>query len=159
MKAVADHLRETAKGKSQEFKDWSSDMRAKVYGGCAAGVIFPPAAAACYAIGAGILESEIAKYKRETEAFVRDFNRWADTFVGMSTMARQASTVSKKWYTKVTDFKTVIQTQYDLIQGTQDYLWMSHDMRQMVSDELKILITECDKIIADTTGRLEGEDE
>jgi len=32
-------------------------------------------------------------------------------------------------------------------------------MRQMVSDELKILITECDKIIADTTGRLEGEDE
>jgi len=36
---------------------------------------------------------------------------------------------------------------------------MSHDMRQMVSDELKILITECDKIINDTTGRLQGEDE
>jgi len=88
MKAVSDKLKETAKGKSREFNDWKSDMRAKVYGGCAAGIIFPPAAAACYAIGAGILESEIAKYKRETEAFVRDFNNWAETFTGMSTMAR-----------------------------------------------------------------------
>lgn len=134
-------------------------MRAKVYGGCAAGMIFPPAAAACYAIGAGILESEIADYKRETEAFVKDFNNWADTFVGMATMSKQASTVSKSWYNKVTDFKNVIQSQYDLIEGTQDYLWMSHDMRQMISDELVVLMTECDKIIEDTTGRLEGEDE
>jgi len=69
MKATADHLRETAKGKSREFNDWKKDMRAKVYGGCAAGIIFPPA----------------------------------------------ASTVSKKWYMKVTDFKNVIQNQYDLI--------------------------------------------
>jgi len=29
----------------------------------------------------------------------------------------------------------------------------------MVSDDLVELIKECDKIIADTTGRLEGEDE
>jgi len=88
MKATSDALRETAKGKSREFNDWKKDMRAKVYGGCAAGIIFPPAAAACYAIGAGILETEIKKYQRETEAFVRDFNSWAETFTGMSTMAR-----------------------------------------------------------------------
>lgn len=36
---------------------------------------------------------------------------------------------------------------------------MSHDMRQVISDELVVLITECEKIIADTTGRLEGENE
>lgn len=95
MKATSDALKNTAKGKSKEFNSWKKDMRAKVYGGCAAGVIFPPAAAACYAIGAGILESEIAKYERETEAFVKDFNNWAETFTGMSTMARQASSVSK----------------------------------------------------------------
>jgi len=74
MKATSDALKNTAQGKSKEFNDWKKSMRAKVYGGCAAGVIFPPAAAACYAIGAGILESEIAKYERETEAFVKDFN-------------------------------------------------------------------------------------
>jgi len=32
-------------------------------------------------------------------------------------------------------------------------------MRQMISDELNTLITECDKIIEDTTGRLESQDE
>lgn len=158
MKATAERLRETAAGKSKEFNEWKSDMRAKVYGGCAASILFPPAVVACYAIGAGVLESEIAKYKRETEAFVKDFNRWAETFTDMSTMASQASTVSKKWYGKVTDFKNVIQNQYDLIEGTQDYLYISHDMRQMVSDDLVILIEECDKIIEDTTGRLEGAD-
>ena len=68
-------------------------MRAKVYGGCAAGVIFPPAAAACYAIGAPILASEIASYKRETEQFVRDFNSWAQTFTGMAEMSTQALAV------------------------------------------------------------------
>jgi len=36
---------------------------------------------------------------------------------------------------------------------------MSHDMRQMVSDELVTLIAECDKVINDTTGRLQGDDE
>jgi len=36
---------------------------------------------------------------------------------------------------------------------------MSHDMRQMISDELVNLISECDKVINDTTGRLQDEDE
>lgn len=129
MQQVAHRLRESANGKSREFNDWKKDMRAKVYGGCAAGVIFPPAAVACYAIGAGILESEIAKYKRETEAFVNDFNRWADTFTGMSKMAKSASTVSKSWYGKIQNFKNVIQNQYDLISGTQDILYLMGDMR------------------------------
>merc|ERR1711879_926633 len=108
MKATSEALKETAKGKSKEFNDWKNSMRAKVYGGCTASILFPPAVAACYAIGAGVLESEIAKYKRETEAFVNDFNRWAETFSDMSTMAAQASSVSKNWYGKVVDFKNVI---------------------------------------------------
>jgi len=36
---------------------------------------------------------------------------------------------------------------------------MSHDMRQMISDELVTLIAECDKVINDTTGRLSDDDE
>ena len=64
-------------------------MRAKVYGGCAASIFLGPAGlVTCYSIAAGVLESEIAKYKRETEAFVAEFNSWSETFSGMSTMAK-----------------------------------------------------------------------
>jgi len=63
-------------------------MRAKVYGGCAASIIFGPAVVACYGIAAAALESEIASYKRETEAFVTEFNSWSETFSGLSTMAK-----------------------------------------------------------------------
>jgi len=155
MKAVSDRLKATAKGKSKEFNDWKKDMRAKVYGGCAASVLFPPAVIACYGVAVGVLETEIAKYKRETENFVNEFNGWADTFTGLATMANQAGIVSKSWYSKITDFKNVIQNQYDLITGTEDILWMSHDLRQMISDSLVDLVTECEKVINDTTGRLE----
>jgi hypothetical protein len=106
MTATAATLKATANGKSREFENWKKDMRAKVYGGCTASILTGPiGVAACYSIGAGILESEIAKYKREVEAFKSDFNRWASTFTDMATMANQASTVSKNWFHKVTSFK------------------------------------------------------
>jgi len=131
MKSVADRLKRTASGASEEFKEWRKDMRAKVYGGCAASIVLIHVGGpiACYAIAAGVLESEIAKYKRETEAFVKDFNEWAESFTTLSTMAGQASAVSKEWHTKVIDFKNVIESQYNLIQGTQDVLYLSHDLR------------------------------
>jgi len=154
MGAIADRLKRTAAGKSEEFKEWRSDIRAKVYGGCAASIITGPGIVACYATAAIVLETKIAEYKRETEAFVRDFTAWSETFDTLSVMAGQASAVSKKWYSKVVDFKNVIQSQYNLISGTQDVLYLDHSMRQMISDELNTLITECDKIIEDTTGRL-----
>lgn len=159
MKETATALVKTAEGKSDEFEDWASDMRAKVYGGCVASILCPPCVIPCYAIAAGILESEIDDYKEETEAFVKDFNSWATTFTGMAEMAVEASTVSKDWYLKVTDFKNVISVQYDLIKGTAEYLWVSHEMRQIVSNDLVALIEACDKIIVETTGKLEGEDE
>jgi len=88
MNAISKRLKETAAGKSKEFTDWRDDMRAKVYGGCVASILFPPAVIACYGIAAGVLESEIASYKRETEAFVAEFNSWSETFTGLSTMAK-----------------------------------------------------------------------
>lgn len=36
---------------------------------------------------------------------------------------------------------------------------MFADMREMISESLTELITECTKVINDTTGRLQGEDE
>jgi len=160
MGAISDRLKRTASGASDEFKRWRKDMRAKVYGGCAASVIAGPGGlVACYSIAAGVLESEIAKYKRETEAFVKDFTDWSETFSTLSMMAGQASAVSKEWYTKVVDFKNVIEAQYNLISGTADVLYLDHSLRQEISNQLNTLITECDKIIADTTGRLEAQDE
>lgn len=90
MKAVSDRLTSTAKGKSREFENWRDDMRAKVYGGCAASILLGPAVFACYGTAAIVLETEIADYKRETEQFVSEFNDWASTFSSLSTMANQA---------------------------------------------------------------------
>lgn len=130
MGSLSTSLTNTAEGKSKEFKNWRDDMRAKVYGGCTVSVLCGPhCIAICYSIGAGVLESEIAKYKRETESFVTEFNQFAASFSAMSTMAGQASLVSKKWYNKVQDFENVIQTQYDLIEGTQDVLYMNQEVR------------------------------
>jgi len=55
---TADELRETAKGKSKKFEDWRDDLRAKVYGGCAASILCGPACVAtCYTTGAIIIEN------------------------------------------------------------------------------------------------------
>lgn len=75
MGSLSTSLTNTAEGKSTEFKTWRDDMRAKVYGGCTVSVLCgPQCIVICYSIAAGVLESEIAKYKRETEAFVKEFN-------------------------------------------------------------------------------------
>lgn len=88
MGSVKDRLRKTASGKSEEFNAWKSDVRAKVYGGCVASILFPPALPACYTAGLIALEAvEIPKYKREVEAFEKDFLSWADTFEVLETMA------------------------------------------------------------------------
>ena len=84
-------------------------MRAKVYGGCAACILAPPTCPICYGTAAAILETNIAKYKRETEAFVREFNSWADTFGLLQKMAGSAAKVSKdgkipKRFGKLTGF-------------------------------------------------------
>ena len=62
MKAVATRLRLSAAGKSTEFKNWRDSMRAKVYGGCVASILTGPGVIACYAIAAGVLETEIKNY-------------------------------------------------------------------------------------------------
>lgn len=62
MGATADRLRKTAAGKSEEFKSWRSDIRAKVYGGCAAAILLGPAVAICEAAAAIILETKIKAY-------------------------------------------------------------------------------------------------
>lgn len=108
MGATADHLRLTASGKSAEFEAWKKDIRAKVYGGCAASILLGPAVAACYAIAVGIVESEIAKYKREVDAFVREFTSWASTFDILKNLADNAAKVSKHWYGKISEFKDLI---------------------------------------------------
>merc|ERR1712232_813545 len=87
------------------------------------------------------------------------FTAWSETFSTLSVMAGQASAVSKQWYNKTLNFKDVIQSQYNLIEGTQDVLYLSHDLRQEISTQLVTLIEECDKVIADTTGRLASQDE
>jgi len=116
-------------------------MRAKVYGGCAASILCGPACVtACYAIGAGVLESEIAKYRRATNAFCTEFKTFADSFKTISTMAGQASHVAKEWYGKTQDFESVIKTEYQLIQDTQDILYMKQKMRTMISTSLNNLI-------------------
>jgi len=62
MGATADRLRMTAAGKSEEFTSWRDDIRAKVYGGCAASILLGPAVVACYAAAAIILESKIKDF-------------------------------------------------------------------------------------------------
>lgn len=57
MGSVKDRLRKTAEGKSEEFNAWKADVRAKAYGLCAIGVIFPPALVACEATAAIVLET------------------------------------------------------------------------------------------------------
>lgn len=130
-------------------------MRKKVYGGCAGSLLLGPMVFACYGIAAPILESEIADYKREVEAFERDFNRWASTFEDLATMSGDASKVSKYWYYKVSNFTDVIVNQYDFITATQEDLEMDSFLREMVSESLTELITACDNVINDTKGRLE----
>jgi hypothetical protein len=87
MKSVSSRLRLSAEGKSKEFTDWRDSTRAKVYGGCAASIVTGPGVVACYAIAAGVLESEIASYKNKVTAFVNDFTTWASTFDVLGDMA------------------------------------------------------------------------
>jgi len=154
--AVADRLKMSANGQSEEFEAWKHDMRAKVYGGCAASVLMGPGAVAiCYSVGAGVLETEINEYKAEVTRFEAEFTSWSETFTVLATMAGQAKDVSMNWYEKLTDFRNIIQNQYDLISGTEDVLWMSQEMRTMVTNSLDELVEQCDIIINDTTGKLE----
>ncbi len=67
MQAVSSRLRLTAAGKSKEFTDWRDSTRAKVYGGCAAAIVTGPGVVACYAIAAGVLETEIKNYKNKVD--------------------------------------------------------------------------------------------
>jgi len=70
-------------------------MRAKVYGGCTASILAGPAGvAACYSIGAGVLETELKKYKKECDAFKKKFENFASTFTDMATMANQTKVVA-----------------------------------------------------------------
>lgn len=108
MGATSDHLKLTAGGKTKEFESWRDDIRAKVYGGCAASILLGPAVVACYAAAVGILESKIADYKREVEAFVKEFTSWANTFEILKNLADNAAKVSKHWYGKISEFKDLI---------------------------------------------------
>jgi len=70
-------------------------MRSKVYGGCTASVFLGPAGvAACYSIGAGVLESELADYRKRVDNFKKDFENFASTFTDMAVMANQTREVS-----------------------------------------------------------------
>jgi len=81
MRSTSSKLTKSAQGKSNEFNRWVKDRRAKVYGGCGASIFLGPfGVAACYSIGAGVLETEINNYRKEVERFTRDFNSWASTF-------------------------------------------------------------------------------
>jgi hypothetical protein len=108
MGATADHLRLTSAGKTKEFTSWRDDTRAKVYGGCAATILLGPAVAACYAAAVPILETKINDYKREVDAFVREFTSWASTFDVLKNLADNAAKVSKHWYGKISEFKDLI---------------------------------------------------
>ena len=52
------------------------------------------------------------------------------------------------------DFKNIIQSDYDLIDGVQDVLYLSAALRDNIDTALLELIDVCDKVITDTTGRL-----
>jgi len=152
MGSVASRLRQSAKGKSKEFRDYASSMRAKAYGGCAACVAFPAACIPCYATAAGVLETHLAKYKKAVEGFVKEFNSWAGTFDVLSKMSGQAASVSKKWYGKIVDFKNIIQSDLNYISGVADVLYISQDLRTDVDKHLTKLIAKCDDVIKDTSG-------
>jgi len=132
-------------------------MRAKVYGGCAASILCgPPCVAACYSIGAGVLESEIAKYRRNTQAFCDEFKTYSASFKSISTMAGQASHVAKEWYGKTQDFESTIDTEYKLIENMEGVLYMKLKLRNKISASLDSLITTCQTVIDDSTGQLHG---
>jgi len=44
------------------FKNWLHHMRAKVYGGCSASILFPAAKKTCYAIAQGVVKAKIAQW-------------------------------------------------------------------------------------------------
>jgi len=143
MASVAARLRNTAAGKSKEFTSWRDTTRIFVYGGCGITALCGPACLiACEATAAAILETEIAKYEKETKAFVEDFTGWAKAFDGLSAMAGKAAAVSKDWYFKIVDYKTAIQSTLELIDGgIETVLFESKDLRDMVDENLSVLIS------------------
>lgn len=78
---------------SAMFKKQIADLRAKVYGGCAACVVFPPSCIACYGIAAGVLEGKcIPDLKKEAAAMVAESTQ----VIGyMNSFATQATTLQK----------------------------------------------------------------
>jgi len=161
MNEVSKRLKKSADGASKEFEEWRDDMRAKVYGGCAASVLLGPGGlVTCYGIAAAALETEIADYKEEVEKFRKEFLAWSETFGALATMSSQAKKVCESQYDKVTNFRDAISIQLKgLANGADSILYLAHALREAQANELNTLIEECDKIINDTTGRLQGTDE
>jgi len=158
LSSVSDRLVRAAKGEGEAFDEWASDLRAAVYGGCAASVLLGPGGVAtCYSIGAITIETEIANRKEEIEGFKAEFMSWAETFSLLANMAGQAKEVSMKWYFKIESFSVELTNQHDLISGLDESEILPYDleMRNLVDDSLDQLIAKCDEVINDTTGRLE----
>ena len=66
--------------------------------------------------------------------------------------------MSKSWYGKVTDYKTVIQgTLNDLDEGFVPLLYLKKGLRNMVDDSLKILIKASDRVIKDADDQLKAD--
>lgn len=158
LSSVSTRLVEAANGEGEAFDEWATSLREKVYGGCAASVLLGPGAvAACYGIGAAVIETDIADRKEEIAEFKAEFMSWSETFALLANMAGQAKEVSQKWYFKIESFSVDLGEQVDLISALDESEILPYDleMRNMVDDSLDKLIAKCDEVINDTTGRLE----
>jgi len=65
MDFFSDQLKKSAEMKEENMKEYIKSTREHVYGGCAVTVFWPPAALACYAIGASVVETKVKKLKAE----------------------------------------------------------------------------------------------
>jgi len=132
-------------------------MRAKVYGGCAASIFCPPCIVVCYSVGAGVLETEIADYKKETQRLVNEFNTMSSSFRSMANMAGVSIKISKQYTNSIKDFGDQVAIQYNLLKGMQKMLDNVAPLRVAVSKKLDTLIEACDVIMANAKGKLADE--
>mmetsp|Transcript_24857 Transcript_24857/g.53591 ORF Transcript_24857/g.53591 Transcript_24857/m.53591 type:complete len:316 (-) Transcript_24857:31-978(-) len=131
------------------------ELRTVVYASCVAGIVFPPAMAACHAIALGIVEGElIPNLKAELDASHNSLQQFSTHFetLGNLSSALEQDVVSK--ISTLSGFTSELTSAHTLASNTEVVLLVDADVRALCLKKLQMLIELCDSVLDKFTARM-----